>query len=44
MQALYVMNPNKFRACEFLIQFHEQQQGDKTIVFAETIHSPSQSM
>ena len=28
-QALYVMNPNKFRACEFLIRFHEQQRGDK---------------
>ena len=28
-QALYVMNPNKFRACEFLICFHEQQHGDK---------------
>ncbi|XVE64808.1 hypothetical protein DITRI_Ditri07aG0131700 [Diplodiscus trichospermus] len=27
--ALYVMNPNKFRACEFLIRFHEQERGDK---------------
>ncbi len=25
---LYVMNPNKFRACEFLIRFHEAR-GDK---------------
>ncbi|KAK4488301.1 hypothetical protein RD792_004057 [Penstemon davidsonii] len=36
-QALYVMNPNKFRACEFLIRFHEQQRGDKIIVFADNI-------
>ncbi|CAI9756348.1 unnamed protein product [Fraxinus pennsylvanica] len=36
-QALYVMNPNKFRACEFLIQFHEQQRGDKIIVFADNL-------
>jgi hypothetical protein len=31
-QVLYIMNPNKFRACEFLIRFHEQQRGDKIIV------------
>ncbi|KAK1303540.1 DNA repair helicase XPB1 [Acorus calamus] len=36
-QALYVMNPNKFRACEFLIKFHEQQRGDKIIVFADNL-------
>ncbi|KAK4488311.1 hypothetical protein RD792_004067 [Penstemon davidsonii] len=36
-QVLYVMNPNKFRACEFLIRFHEQQRGDKIIVFADNI-------
>ncbi|XP_039045950.1 general transcription and DNA repair factor IIH helicase subunit XPB1-like [Hibiscus syriacus] len=36
-QALYVMNPNKFRACEFLIQFHEQERGDKIIVFADNL-------
>ncbi|CAK9141921.1 unnamed protein product [Ilex paraguariensis] len=35
--ALYVMNPNKFRACEFLIRFHEQQRGDKIIVFADNL-------
>ena len=23
-QLLYVMNPNKFQACQFLIQYHEQ--------------------
>ncbi|CAI9094123.1 OLC1v1029812C1 [Oldenlandia corymbosa var. corymbosa] len=36
-QALYVMNPNKFRACEFLIRFHEEQRGDKIIVFADNL-------
>lgn len=36
-QALYVMNPNKFRACEFLIRFHEQERKDKIIVFADNL-------
>ncbi|XP_009779256.1 general transcription and DNA repair factor IIH helicase/translocase subunit XPB1-like [Nicotiana tabacum] len=36
-QALYVMNPNKFRACEFLIRFHEQQRADKIIVFSDNL-------
>ncbi|KAL9234006.1 hypothetical protein vseg_008930 [Gypsophila vaccaria] len=36
-QALYVMNPNKFRACEFLIKFHEEERGDKIIVFADNL-------
>ncbi|WCJ24749.1 General transcription and DNA repair factor IIH helicase subunit XPB [Euphorbia peplus] len=36
-QALYVMNPNKFRACEFLIRFHEKERGDKIIVFADNL-------
>jgi DNA excision repair protein ERCC-3 len=31
------MNPNKFRACQFLINFHEQQRGDKVIVFSDNI-------
>ncbi|KAI3942036.1 hypothetical protein MKW92_010067 [Papaver armeniacum] len=31
------MNPNKFRACEFLIRFHEQQRGDKIIVFSDNL-------
>lgn len=31
------MNPNKFRACEFLIQFHERERGDKIIVFADNL-------
>ncbi|CAI9273672.1 unnamed protein product [Lactuca saligna] len=35
-QALYVMNPNKFRACEFLIWFHEERD-DKVIVFADNL-------
>ena len=26
-QLLYVMNPNKFQACQFLIQYHEQASG-----------------
>ncbi|GFZ06896.1 DNA repair helicase XPB1-like protein [Actinidia rufa] len=30
-------SPNKFRACEFLIRFHEQQRGDKIIVFADNL-------
>ena len=33
---LYVMNPNKFRACEFLIRYHEKQ-GDKIIVFSDNV-------
>ncbi|KAB2097325.1 hypothetical protein ERO13_A01G154260v2 [Gossypium hirsutum] len=36
-QALYVMNPNKFRACEFLIRLHERERGDKIIVFADNL-------
>ncbi|KAG4215060.1 hypothetical protein ERO13_A01G154260v2 [Gossypium hirsutum] len=35
--ALYVMNPNKFRACEFLIRLHERERGDKIIVFADNL-------
>lgn len=31
------MNPTKFRACEFLIRFHEQQRSDKIIVFADNL-------
>ncbi|KAG2382580.1 hypothetical protein C9374_005160 [Naegleria lovaniensis] len=34
----YVMNPNKFRACEFLIRYHEKQ-GDKIIVFSDNVFS-----
>ncbi|XP_050529653.1 general transcription and DNA repair factor IIH helicase subunit XPB isoform X2 [Daktulosphaira vitifoliae] len=32
----FVMNPNKFRACQFLIRYHEQR-GDKTIVFSDNV-------
>lgn len=35
-QLLYVMNPNKFRACQFLIRYHERR-GDKTIVFSDNV-------
>ena len=28
-QLLYVMNPTKFMACEFLIRYHEHTRGDK---------------
>jgi len=35
-QLFYVMNPNKFRACEFLIRFHERR-NDKIIVFADNV-------
>ncbi|KAL6067633.1 DNA helicase [Balamuthia mandrillaris] len=33
---LYVMNPNKFRATQFLIQYHEAR-GDKIIVFSDNV-------
>ncbi|KAL2936251.1 General transcription and DNA repair factor IIH helicase subunit XPB2 [Bienertia sinuspersici] len=36
-QALCVMNPNKFRACEFLIRYHERERGNKIIVFADNL-------
>ncbi|KAL6181281.1 hypothetical protein ACLB2K_047936 [Fragaria x ananassa] len=36
MQALYLMNPNKFRMCEYLIQYH-QRRGDKIIVFSDNL-------
>jgi superfamily II DNA or RNA helicase len=35
---LYVMNPNKYRACQYLIQWHEQR-GDKILVFSDNIYS-----
>jgi len=34
---LYVMNPNKFRACQFLVDYHERVRGDKVIVFSDNI-------
>lgn len=33
---LYVMNPNKFRACQFLIRYHERR-SDKIIVFSDNV-------
>lgn len=36
-QLLYVMNPSKIMACQFLIQYHEQYRGDKIIVFSDNI-------
>ncbi|XP_044726603.1 general transcription and DNA repair factor IIH helicase subunit XPB [Chrysoperla carnea] len=33
---LYVMNPSKFRACQYLIRYHERR-GDKTIVFSDNV-------
>jgi len=37
-QLLYVMNPNKFRACQFLVRYHEQR-GDKIIVFSDLVYA-----
>jgi len=33
---LYVMNPSKFRACEYLIRLHEAR-GDKVLVFSDNV-------
>jgi DNA excision repair protein ERCC-3 len=33
---LYVMNPHKFRACQFLIKYHEKR-NDKIIVFSDNV-------
>ena len=30
------MNPNKFRACEYLLRYHERR-GDKVIVFSDCV-------
>jgi len=35
---LCVMNPNKFRATQFLIKYHERR-GDKTIVFSDNVYA-----
>jgi DNA excision repair protein ERCC-3 len=37
-QLLYVMNPSKLRAVEFLVRFHEER-GDKIIVFSDLVYS-----
>ena len=33
---LYAMNPAKFRACEYLMRFHEAR-GDKVIIFSDNV-------
>lgn len=33
---LYVMNPNKFRACQYLVKFHERR-NDKIVVFSDNV-------
>jgi len=35
---LSVMNPRKFQACQFLIEWHEKR-GDKIIVFSDNVHA-----
>ncbi|EPZ32209.1 DNA repair helicase rad25 [Rozella allomycis CSF55] len=35
-KVLYVMNPNKFQACHYLLNFHESR-GDKIIVFSDNV-------
>jgi len=35
-QALWVSNPNKLMACEYLIKYHEKR-GDKIIVFSDNV-------
>merc|ERR1719502_952651 len=35
---LYAMNPTKFRACEYLMRYHEAR-GDKVIIFSDNVFS-----
>ena len=35
-QLLYVMNPSKVQACQYLVQYHEAR-GDKVIVFSDNL-------
>jgi DNA excision repair protein ERCC-3 len=35
---MQAMNPNKFQACQFLINYHERR-GDKIIVFSDNVYS-----
>ncbi len=35
---LYIMNPIKFQACQFLISYHENR-GDKIIVFSDNVYA-----
>ncbi|KAK0276699.1 DNA repair helicase RAD25 [Friedmanniomyces endolithicus] len=38
---LSIMNPRKFQACQFLIDFHERR-GDKIIVFSDNVYALKQ--
>lgn len=35
-QLLYILNPRKFRMCEYLVKFHEER-GDKIIIFSDDV-------
>lgn len=35
---LYIMNPTKFQACQFLLEYHERR-GDKIIVFSDNVYA-----
>ncbi|ATY65249.1 DNA repair helicase RAD25 [Cordyceps militaris] len=35
---LYIMNPRKFQACQYLINYHESR-GDKIIVFSDNVYA-----
>ncbi|ROT40174.1 Rad3 protein [Sodiomyces alkalinus F11] len=35
---LYIMNPSKFQACQYLINYHESR-GDKIIVFSDNVYA-----
>jgi DNA excision repair protein ERCC-3 len=37
-QILYVMNPRKFQACQYLVNYHEAR-GDKIIVFSDDVYA-----
>lgn len=36
--SLWIMNPKKFQACQFLIDYHEKR-GDKIIVFSDNVYA-----
>ncbi|KAK3901402.1 P-loop containing nucleoside triphosphate hydrolase protein [Staphylotrichum tortipilum] len=40
-RTLYAMNPRKFQACQYLINYHESR-GDKIIVFSDELYSLKQ--
>jgi len=40
-RTLYAMNPSKFQACQYLINYHEAR-GDKIIVFSDELYSLKQ--